>query len=138
MCAGFLLHLKKCSLLLICQSLSYNALTQLVLTAGEQAVVLSRQQLQLSPALSQISLLKAAQSLDVVEICPEIDADWTGGVLFDSMDGGLPLLNRGPITECHVTLTGFVGQEVDHLRRALTGLQQHSLPAVTFQRNEKT
>lgn len=102
--------------------LPYNALTQLVLTAGEWAVVLSGQQLQLSRTLGQISFLKAAQSLNVVEICPQVDADWIGGILFEGMDGDLPLLNRGPITECHVTLTRFVGQEVDHLRRALTGL----------------
>lgn len=97
-----------------------DGLTQLVLAAGAQgAVVLSRQQFQLSSTFNQISLFKPMQSLDVVKVCPQVDANGIGGVLLEGMDAGLPLLHRGPITECYIALTGFVGQEVHHLGRTL-------------------
>lgn len=72
-----------------------------------------------------------AEGLDVVKICLQSDVDWISRILFERVDAGLPLFHRVPVTESHVTLSGFVSQKVQHFRGAVTGLQQQCFLAVT-------
>lgn len=109
-------------------------LAHLVLATGDGAEVFSGQKFQLSTTFAQISVLKAAQGLNVVAIGPQVDVDQIGGVLFQGVNGGLPFLDGGPITKCHIALACFVGHQVDHLRRAIIWLQQHGFPAIPFWR----
>lgn len=111
---------------------SSGRLTQLVFVARGRAVVLTRQQLQLGSTLSQLSLLKVTQCLDVVEVRPQGDAGRAAEILLQGADAGLPLLHRGPVAERHVALARLVDQEVDHLWRTLCRLEEHRLPVLSF------
>ena len=101
----------------------------------EQAVVVSlpRQELQLSTAFWEVSVLEAAQCPYVVEVCLQVHARCgrVTRVLLEGVHAGLPLLHRGPIAEGHIALACLIGKEVEHLGGTLVGLEENRLPAVT-------